>query len=169
MGLLCFSFRNLLQVESFGDRRLYLLVMENYTPVIFCTLTQPNATTLQLASGYAGMLHIEALEDFMLRAARRWGVHLRFDIGWEDTHNQHSHLIISVLNTDLDRFRKRKDRFDPARAWRWNRSSMDWQVFDSSKGDVWSYVTRKHTHLLKHACPGKLSSCRRGVCAHSHS
>jgi len=154
-------------METIGEAALYLLVMGKYTPVIFGTLTQPNATTAQLASGYAGMVHIEALMDFMKRAARRWGVHCRFDIGWEDGHNQHSHVIVSILNEDLNRFRKHQNRFDPARAWRWNRSSQDWQVFNPSKGDVWSYVTKKHEHLVNYECPGRANRCRRGDCPHS--
>ena len=137
----------------------------DYTPVIFGTLTQPNATLLQTASGRAGLKHIEAVEHFLSRACLRWRVHLLTDIGWEDTQNQHSHVIISVLNSDLDRFHSNQDRFDPHEAWRWNGAQIDWQVFDQdNEGDVWAYVMQKHTHLQEHRCP-KRGPCRRG-CIH---
>lgn len=153
-------------LEAIGDRRLYLLVMEKFIPVIWSGLTQPNATTKQVASGYAGLLHIEAFMDWAKRASRRWGVHLRFDVGWEDSHNQHSHVIVSVLAEDFERFQKRASRFDPNRAWRWKGGpDVYWKKWDPSRGG-WSYTTEKHTHLVHYECPVRANRCRQGRCEH---
>lgn len=153
-------------MEAIGDSRLYLLVMEKFIPVIWSGLTQPNATTKQVASGYAGFLHMEAFMDWAKRASRRWGVHLRFDVGWEDSHNQHSHVIVSVLAEDFERFQKRVDKFDPNRAWRWKRGpDVYWKKWDPSRGG-WSYTTEKHTHLVHYECPVRANRCRQGRCEH---
>jgi hypothetical protein len=139
--------------------------MENWKPVIFGTLTQPNASLLQLARGDAGWIHIDALETFMARACLRWRVHLRFDVGWEDTRNQHSHLITSVLEDEFETWLLNRDRFDPRLAWRWKRSPMKWDDFDEDHpGDVDSYVKVKHTHLLEIKCPKRRAHCRKGRC-----
>lgn len=159
-------FKKMRRMESIGDSRLYLFVMATFIPVIWSGLTQPNATTKQVASGWAGIVHIEAVQAWMKRASRRWGVHLRFDIGWEDTHNQHSHIIVSVLEQDLARFERRRDKFDPNRAWRWNHGpDVYWKEWDPSRGG-WSYTTEKHTHLIHYECPVRASRCRKGECEH---
>ena len=140
--------------------------VKRFKPVIFGTLTQPNATLYQVKTGQAGLVHIEALETFMARASLRWRVHLRFDVGWEDTTNQHSHLIIGVLDDELDLWRTNRNRFDPTIAWRWRRSSMKFDDYDDSHtGDVESYVKIKHTHLLETTCPKRRHSCRNGRCS----
>lgn len=145
-----------------------LMTGPTYIPVIFGTLTQPNATLEQLSSGFAGWTHIEAVERFSSCACLRWRVHLRVDIGWEDTQNQHSHLIVSVLEEDLPTYRKNIERFCPRKGWRWNRAQIDWRDFDpENPGDVWGYVTKKHTHLQQHRCPKRLGVCRRGDCPHT--
>ena len=136
----------------------------DWSTVIFGTLTQPNATPLQFTSGRAGLIHMEAIEQFLDRACVRWRVHLKAHIGWDDTINQHSHILIQVPTGELSKWRENQARFNPALGWRWKRAQIDWQAYDPSHpGDVWSYVTRKHTYLRETRCP-KRGPCRRGRC-----
>lgn len=137
--------------------------IEGYTPVIFATLTQKNATYRQFSTGEAGALHLEEVQRFIRRMAIRTRVHLRFEMGWEDSRNQHSHHII--LTDDERRFWTGLHRFDPERAWRWHQ--LDWQRFDPHHpGDVWSYVCKKHQHIPIVGCPNRQHRCRRGHCPH---
>ena len=134
-----------------------------FHPVIFGTLTQPNATEKQMRGGYAGSLHLEELESFIHRLAIRTRCHLRVDVGWEDSKNQHSHII--VWTNDLNRWSQNLSRFDPSYAWRWR--ELDWQDFDPNhEGDCFSYVREKHQHIVVNACPGRQHRCRRGKCPH---
>ena len=134
-----------------------------FTPVIFGTLTQPNATEKQMRGGYAGSVHLAEVESFIHRLAIRTRCHLRVDVGWEDTEKQHSHIII--WTNDLERWEQNLSRFDPSYAWRWQQ--LDWQDFDPNhKGDCFSYVREKHKHITVHACPGRQHRCRRGKCTH---
>lgn len=137
-----------------------------FTPVIFATLTQPNASKRQLDRGDAQALHLEEIERFISRATLRWRVHLCFDVGYEDGTNQHSHLIIGVLTDELDVWRKNRDRFDPREAWRWHIVNHFEDYNPNHSGDVFSYVTKKHTHLLDShlTCPQR-GKCRRGGCS----
>ena len=131
--------------------------------VIFATLTQPNATPLQLSTGEAGLVHLEALEQFLTRACLRWKVHLQAHIGWEDEINQQSHLLIQVPQYERLEWEQNRDRFNPNEAWNWR---LDWQDYDVSRsGDVWSYVTQKHTYLLTSRCPQR-GVCRRRRCSY---
>lgn len=136
-----------------------------FTPVIFATLTQPNATERQLASGKPQSVHIDEIANFIARATIRWRVHLCVDVGCEEGANQHSHLIIGVLTDELDVWRKNRARFDPRQAWRWH-IVKHFDDFDPNHpGDVWSYVTEKHIHTLDShvTCPQR-GKCRRGGC-----
>jgi len=137
-----------------------------YTPVIFGTLTQPNPSDRQLKRGDAERLHTDELAMFLARATMRWRVHLCVDVGYEDGFNQHSHLIIGVLTDELDAWRRNRDRFDPRRAWRWH-IVKHWDDYDPNhEGDCFSYVTKKHIHLLDShlRCPQR-GKCRRGGCS----
>lgn len=139
-----------------------------YTCVVFGTLTQPNATIKQLASGQAGLTLLDSFADFQKKATRKLQVHLRFDLGWEDSINQHIHLLMSVPDRDLERYQSNKSSFDPSYAWRWHQ--LDWQDYDANnQGDVWSYVVKKHQHLVDLTCPTRKDSCKAGRCPFGHS
>lgn len=141
--------------------------LHGYTCVVFGTLTQPNAEIHQLASGQAGIVHLDAFEKFKHRACLRTKCHLRFDLGWEDSINQHSHLLLSVPDQELAKFLDNQDRFDPEVAWPWRQ--LDWQTYNpANPGDVWNYVVEKHTHLVDLACPKRKSRCKGGNCPFNH-
>lgn len=133
--------------------------MQDFHPVVFATLTEPNGTRL-----------VKLLDDtskFIRDLSFKTKTHVKPLIGYEDGDNSHAHLILLVPEDELEIFQSRIVDFVPWKSWRFK--TLDFQPFVEGVGNPYSYVLNKHNALLPECfCPKKYSACRKGKCSHKH-
>jgi len=139
--------------------QLTIYCVQDFQPVVFATLTEPNGTRL-----------VKLLDDtskFVRDLSFKTKTHVKPLIGYEDGDNSHAHLILMVPHDELETFQSRVERFSPWKSWRFR--TLDFQPFIEGQGNPYSYVLNKHNALLPEVfCPKKFSACRKGLCAHKH-
>jgi len=130
---------------------------DGFTPVIFATLTAKNGTALWKL--------LDGVSAFVWDCSKATKVHLKPDIGYEEGKNTHAHLILSVPDYELDRWREKEARFKAWKSWRFK--TLDFQPWKEGH-DTFGYVLEKHTPLLPGVvCPRRCRRCRHGKCRHS--
>lgn len=133
---------------------------DQYIPVIFATLTEPNGTHLVKMLDDTSMF----LRDLLFHTKS----HLKSELGYEEGYNAHTHIILSVPKDELEYFERRLATFRPWKSWRFK--TLDFQPFIQGKGNTFSYVLGKHSPLRPETfCPKRFSACRKGQCSHRHT
>jgi len=130
---------------------------DNFTPVVFATLTAKNGTQLWKL--------LDGVSQFIWDATKSTKVHIKPYIGYEDGKNSHAHLIMAVANEDMEKWNRRSSKFKPWKSWRFK--TLDFQEWESGH-DTFGYVLEKHTPLLPScSCPKTSRACRSGYCRHT--
>lgn len=126
------------------------------TPVLFITLTEPNETKFAV--------HKENVRTFLYRLSHSTKSHLFVRGTLSETENSHSHLIVEVLESELERFNNRLPQFKSFKIWgrkhewckRWNPSK--------AQGCFHYVITHEGEAFEENFCPRQSSACRSGFC-----
>ena len=126
------------------------------TPVLFITLTEPNATPFGL--------HKENVRTFLHRLSHKTKSHLFVRGTMSETENSHSHLIVEIPTSELEGFNNRLPRFQSFKIW--GKKHKWFQRFDPSRAEgCFHYVDRHEGEAFEeNFCPKQSSACRSGFC-----
>lgn len=137
-----------------------------WIPVHWVCLTKPNVShhlskTIPVWEESLGDDWIE-YDSFIHRLAEKTKTHPRWTLGYENSHNRHSHIIVEVRRCELQRYLSRVKKFRPSRVWK-NRKYL-FEPWKPGFRTHW-YTTVKHTGTparIKAVRPNR--SCRNGQC-----
>ena len=128
------------------------------TAVLFITLTESNKTKFAA--------HKENVRTFLHRLSHKTKSHFFVTATLSETENTHSHLIVEVPVSDLERFNNRLPRFNSSKAWA--KRHVWFERFDPSRAEgCFQYVITHEGEVMKEmVCPCQSRSCRAGFCPH---
>jgi hypothetical protein len=137
-----------------------------WVPVKFITLTDKNGTEHSK--------HIEEVKRFFTVMSWVVGTHIRALVGGCSKWNTHSHAVLLIHISEMERYRRKASRFSRSRVWEWKTCNQkgfqdwNWELSGENGWKAFDYLMKcEHNYqAIFNFCPKKLSRCRRDDCEH---